>query len=368
MKRLFFLTLVISFIIGFTACSQQKSEWAGKIEVIDGVTVVHNPKEPMYDEGVFQIEENLSIGTREGNENYMFSNVTGVGVDENNNIYILDNREVQIKKYDKNGIYIRTIGRKGQGPGEMMSCYSFLISPQNEIVVSDVASRRLTFFTLDGDYVRMLSMAQSLLIFPGMDSRGYFYSTMTLQDEKGSMTEYQKYSPELEYLLSIISAPPRLDSRTYEYHPFRPMLISTLSENDLIICGYPILYEVELYNTQGKLIKKILKDYDPVSIGEDVLKDVKKRRIPEGYSLELSQHYPPYSTIFADDENRLFVGTYEKLDNRTIYDVFDEEGRFIVKVSFKSFPLLLKKGHLYSREVDEEGYPVLKRYIVTWDY
>jgi hypothetical protein len=55
------------------SCVQQKTEWKGSIEEKDGVRIVKNPKEPMYDEGVFQVEENLSIGIREGNENYMFS-------------------------------------------------------------------------------------------------------------------------------------------------------------------------------------------------------------------------------------------------------------------------------------------------------
>ena len=73
MKRLFFLTLVISFLIGLTACNQQKSEWAGKIEEIDGVTVVKNPKEPIYQEEVLIIEEELSIGDSEENEDYLFS-------------------------------------------------------------------------------------------------------------------------------------------------------------------------------------------------------------------------------------------------------------------------------------------------------
>ncbi len=44
----------------FFSCSQQKSEWEGTIEEVDGVTVVKNPKEPMCGEDVFSLDEEVS--------------------------------------------------------------------------------------------------------------------------------------------------------------------------------------------------------------------------------------------------------------------------------------------------------------------
>lgn len=366
--KYFLILLIILLVILMPSCSQKEPNWKGTIEEKDGVIIVKNPKEPMYEKDILQLEDDLSIGTKEENEDYMFSQVRGVAVDNNENIYVLDNREANIKKYDKHGLHVKTIGRRGQGPGEMVSCYSILISPQDEIVVSDAASRRLTFFDLEGEYLRTLSMAQNLLIFPAMDTQGHFYSIMTTSDEKGSKIEYQKFSPELEYLMSVVSVPSRLDSRTKKYHPFRPSLVAAETRNDLIVCGYPISYEVGLYDTQGVLTKKIFKEYDPVNISEKVLTDVQQQRTPLEYSLVLSRHYPPYFTFFVDDNNKIFVGTYEKLDNKNIYDVFDEEGRFITRIPLNPFPLILKKGRLYFLEEDEEGFQVVKRYKVTWNY
>jgi hypothetical protein len=355
------------FIVLLVSCGQQGAKWKGTIEDIDGITFVKNPKEPLYENVVLQLEEDLSIGMREGDEDYMFSQVRGMAVDDNENIYVLDNREANIKKYDKNGLHIKTIGRRGQGPGEMVACYSILISPQDEIVVSDAVSRRLTFFSLEGDYLRMLSMAQNLLLLPKMDNQGNFYSIMPISDEKGSRMEFQKFSPELEYSMTVASAPASSDSRTKKYSPFRRSLVATVSDNDLIICGYPIFYEVRLYDTEGVLMRKIFKDYDPVEISEKELKEARQRSGPSDYSLELSRYFPAYFTFFVDDEKRLFVGTYEKMDDRNIYDVFDEEGRFITRIPLNPTPLIMKKSQLYSIEEDEEGFQVVKRYKVTWN-
>jgi hypothetical protein len=355
------------FIVLFVSCGQQGAKWKGRIEEVDGVTVVKNPKEPMYEDGKLQLKEDLSLGMREGDEDYMFSQVRGLAVDNNENIYVLDNREANIKKYGKHGLHIKTIGRRGQGPGEMASCYSILISPQDEIVVSDAASRRLTFFSLEGDYLRMLSMAQNLLIFPKMDTQGHFYSIIPISNEKGSMIEFQKFSAELEYSMTVASSPSSSDSRTMKYYPFRRSLVATVSDNDLIVCGYPIFYEVRLYDTEGVLIQKIFKEYDPVEISEKVLENAKLQRIPPEYSLELSRHYPAYFTFFVDDKNKIFVGTHEKLDGKDIYDVFDEEGRFITRIPLNPTPLIMKKNQIYSLEEDEEGFQIVKRYKVTWN-
>jgi hypothetical protein len=44
------LGLIAFLTFTFFCCSSQKTEWHGTIEEADGVTVVKNPKEPMYGE------------------------------------------------------------------------------------------------------------------------------------------------------------------------------------------------------------------------------------------------------------------------------------------------------------------------------
>ena len=62
--------------------------------------------------------------------------------------------------------------------------------------------------------------------------------------------------------------------------------------------------------------------------------------------------------------------TFERVEDGEgyYYDVFDDEGKFIVKVPLKTRPLLLKNGKLFTVEEDEEGYQFVKRYKVSWNY
>ena len=73
----------------------------------------------MYGEDVFSLEEELSIGEAEGEEEYMFSRINDIDVDDEGNVYVAEGAFAHIRVFDENGEYLRVMGRKGQGPGEM---------------------------------------------------------------------------------------------------------------------------------------------------------------------------------------------------------------------------------------------------------
>ena len=79
--------------------------------------IINNPAEPQYGEIAFDLEEDLVLGN-ESDENYLFYRVWDIQADARGNIYVLDSGATRIQKYDKNGKYLQTIGRQGQGPGE----------------------------------------------------------------------------------------------------------------------------------------------------------------------------------------------------------------------------------------------------------
>ena len=58
-------------IINCISFGQQNPQWKGKIEYDDGITVVKNPKEPIYGEGIFGLKEELTIGKKKGEEDVL---------------------------------------------------------------------------------------------------------------------------------------------------------------------------------------------------------------------------------------------------------------------------------------------------------
>jgi hypothetical protein len=70
------------------------------------------------DEHRVVIEETLSIGTLDDDLLYQ---LTGVAVDSEGFIYVLDAMDYSLKKFDAGGRLVGKTGRKGQGPGEFLA-------------------------------------------------------------------------------------------------------------------------------------------------------------------------------------------------------------------------------------------------------
>ncbi len=86
-------------------------------------------------------------------------------------------------------------------------------------------------------------------------------------------------------------------------------------------------------------------------------------------TIKFPKVYPPFIRFTCDEEGRIFVQTYEKTEDEEedYYDVFDSEGKYIVRISLKYRPQVWKNNKLYMIEENEEGFQEVKRYKVYWD-
>ena len=359
------IVLFLSILIITICCRQQKTEWKGTIKDVNGLTTVKNPKEPMYREDVFSLEEELSIGESEGSEEYMFSRIRTIAVDEEERIYVLDYRESHIKVFDRNGEYLRTIGKKGEGPGELNRPRSLSIN-QNELMVLEI-SRRLSFFSHEGEFLRNLSTKEIWALRSRLDSKGNIIVTEGLMDPENSCYKLKKFDAEMNLLTEIASSPAPQPGKAF--NPFMPAAYWLIDNDDNIVYGYPKDYEIQIYNPKGKLIKKITKEYDPVEITEEEKEEVTNDMPPE-IKVDFSKYHSAFRQFTLDDEGRILVQTWEKIkDGKGYYcDVFNPEGRYIAKIPLRMRPIVFKRRKLYTIEEDEEGFQVVKRHKINWNY
>ena len=142
------LIIAVCLTLSF-ACSKtaEEPEWKATVEVIDGIKVVTNPETPKYGDFSFDLEEDLVIGDV-NDEDYFFPKRVSLNVDNAGNIYVCDGGNRRVQKYDKNGLYLRTIGRRGQGPGEYMYPSGLFFDDAGNACVHD--SRNLIFYVKEG--------------------------------------------------------------------------------------------------------------------------------------------------------------------------------------------------------------------------
>jgi len=359
------IVLFLSIVIMFVSCKKQQTRWKGTIEEVDGVTIVKNPKEPMYGEDVFSLEEELSIGEAEGREEYMFSAVNHLTVDDEERIYVLDYKNVQVKVFDRDGKYLSTFGQRGQGPGEFFRPRGIYITSEDEVVVYDMGNRSFIYFSKEGQFLGSFSTAKLSLVGANIDSKGNIIGDVFSDNPEDRSFVLKKFDSKLNELFTIGSSPlspPRI------FKVSLPYCFCQVRKDDHIVFGYTKNYEIQIINPEGEVIRKISKEYDPVEF-TDKEKEAILENNPLKLKIEFTKYHNPFLRFFLDDEGRLFVLTSEKAKDKEsyYYDIFDPEGKYIAKVLFNiNPPLFFKKGKLYTIEEDEEGYQCVKRYKVAW--
>src|SRR5262249_28610220 len=89
----------------------------------------------------------------------MFRQPTDVAWDSQGNIYITDGYvNSRVAKYDKNGEWVKSWGKKGNGPGEFNIPHSIAIDRQDTVYVGDRTNHRIHIFDTDGNFKRMFSI------------------------------------------------------------------------------------------------------------------------------------------------------------------------------------------------------------------
>ena len=109
----------------------------------------------------FTLHEHLVIGDdEEAPSEYLLGSPEIVRTDSRGNIYVKDARSAAVRVFDANGQYVTTVGKRGEGPGELREVFSMHVDGDDRLIVADRMSRRLTIFTDMGKSFATKSLAE----------------------------------------------------------------------------------------------------------------------------------------------------------------------------------------------------------------
>jgi len=369
----------VSFCIGFflllgllapAAAQEEKTE----TEVIS----ISNPKKPTAPKGAairLTLKEDYAVGDSEKEEE-MIAQLTFFAVDDADNLYALDIKGHCVKVFDPSGTYIRTIGSQGQGPGELNMPAGIQITPDNELMIEDVMNRRLSYFTLSGEFIKTVSVAdKTSLINLFLDKEGSAVGRELVLDEGKMFWEIRKYDQDLEPLFTIDKVEFQNPLQGKKLDPFSFIVVVQYDAAGSIYFGKADDYIIQVYNPDGTLTKRIQKKYDKVKITQED-KDKMLEEIPDmgvGINIkemfEFPDAYPPYESFTLTEQGWIVVKTYGKGpgEGEFFLDIFDQDGKYIASFPSPANPRLWKKDKLYSIEDTDEGFKVIKRYTVSWE-
>ena len=353
MKSLYFTFLIIcAFFVTITYAQERESK----------VQFIHNDAPKYTGTEFITLEELHSIDVNVFDEYYIYE-VRDMDVDSDTNLYVLDLYESTITVFDKNGKYLRAMGRKGQGPNELESPISISIYDDK---ISIYENRKgIKIWDLNGKYIDFLLKGGGNIHTCRTINNFYLitekkYLKKNIFDETACL---DKYSKDLKLINNIAT----IEHNRRDQSWFIPTIfIAINSKQHIYFPEKANEYKINKYDLDGNLLLSFGRDYKRIPFSKLIRDREQKRRSqlrPPDNKVPLSKYPPVVRYIVIDDKDYVWVVVGEcTIDSQgtitltSTIDIFNEHGEFLY--TFKS-PYLghisfIKNGRLYSTPMEDD--------------
>ena len=381
MKR---LTRVIPLvlILTITSCRQNESSVLRSVE--DGVEIVMN--EPGLDRSspprIFELRREAVIDLSSADlVQRGLSDPAAFDVDAAGDILVWSqsSNDAHFFKFSPAGVFLSAFGRSGQGPGEVRFLTSAYFEASGELMAWDNGQSKMVFFDKDGLVLRQHTLSRRpSLIVPLGDVR---YVTLEQEPdpvERQAISRILICGPDIKIVKEIGRKKVAWPGPGRRFPALQSPILLAVSTNYVFYGNSEAGYEIACYEKSGLLKRIIRKVYQPVPLSAEDRNSLIKQyeRFPPEFraNVEYPDAFPPFQMGFADDEDRLFVMTYEGSGEKGHYwyDVFGRDGEFAGRVSLGNYGTygrsqgilfaLAKRGRIYHLAERPNGY----KELVVW--
>ncbi len=286
---------------------------AQSITYEDGVKVVHNSKKEKWgSDKKIKLEQVKILGKLDTeDENFMFYRPEDIDTDNEGHIYVLDAGNHRIQKYDREGKYLLTIGRPGQGPGEFSRPVNLEVDDEGNVYVLDVGNRRIQVFNPEGMHRRDIKIENVSAKFHILKSKEI------LMVNQGIVINVDESNKKPLPLFRIIDNEGKVRGKFGEPENFDDVLLNNrgnkinfaVDDSGNIFVSFRSRNNIEKYGSDRKLLMKIDRPLD-YSL------DFKKGKVGDEYgvpSITKMPEFPIVSTgIDVDNQGRIWVLTQKR--------------------------------------------------------
>jgi len=301
----------------------------------------------------------------------MFFRVRGIAIDKEENVYITDTGNYRIQKFDKNGNFLQSIGRKGQGPGEFQWTMQLKIDDlSGDLHILD-GTRIIKIFNQQGKYKNQIHLENPIdgFYFDGISH--YLAIQQNVSDAELSKS-LCKINLGGELIRTYVKFPWEIfyqrkgEVITYGTFPYAHVLIMSRINAETFIYAYSGEYELNVIDEEGRILYKIQKEATPQGFSARE----KQRFNPD---IKIPPHKPYFYSMLTDNIGRIYMernktsGEDFKVDKEV--DIFSKDGYFIYRSIIPRGTYLITDGFLYEYFMNEDtGEELVKRQIImNWD-
>lgn len=287
----------------------------------------------------------------------------------------------QVRIVAPDGRLLRTIGRKGGGPGEFQ-LPSWLGLRGDTLIVADILASRISRFALDGTYLGSVQIAPEAGHFPQIVGQYAHGTVLVAADEAaggqkgvirgrtallrlrrdGTLRATLAVVPSSDQFASVSDNGTRFKTQSL---PFGRRTVFAL-RGDVLYVGIGETPAIQAIDTAGRSRDALRTTFRPRPVGAADIDEYWKKLVtiggdpddrgpPEG--IEYPTTLPPYSSVNVDQLGRIWVGESRfprEWDGPANVQIFSPGGHPLARIQLPPHSLLMDAGSdwILVREMD----------------
>ncbi len=365
---------LLPLLLVFQACGGSTGAWEGTVADSAGIAVVHNTARPIWGSGSeWTVTEEVRIGSVAGDPEYQFGFLAFVEVGDDGTMYAMDLQAQEVRAYDPQGTYLRSIGGPGSGPGEIGQGAVFVFDDgRGGLIVPDLGNQRVNRYLPSGEPAGSfpIALAAGVPTRWGVDPQGRLFAQLRGLNVQG-ISSLAEGDPIVVYdttgavvdTIALLPQGQTLAEATEEQFSmvlFAPEPVWDLDQSGSIYYGMNDQYRVLVNDPDGNLVRVITRDIEQKPVEESdknaIISAIREQYAQIGVppaqlegliqGIGFADFFPAFGLIFLGPGETLWAqrirsskdmaeGSEEgfEFDAQDIgspeWEVFDSEGRYL---------------------------------------
>ncbi len=312
-------------------CSPGDSQTDGEFyEVQDssGVQIVLNRGPDVGDAGNLSLEEDLRLGILEGDqEELLFFNILDILIDDSERVFVGNDQTGTVRVFDRNGVFIREFGGKGEGPSEIPLMLNDLMWAGDQVALIDwQAGGKTVLYDTTGKFSRSFRNTQPTgmrISLAGFTPIGWIGTESSSERPENPVpgqayplpVQMRRVAPSMDGLEEVLfDLPPRiLYGRRHGgldwplFHPPGASGFDASGNHYITVSGQ---YRIDVRNPSGTLVRSIRCTHDPIPITDEDI---------EAYKELVRIEYDTLSWMSASERERQLQTYLDRIEEQASF-------------------------------------------------
>jgi hypothetical protein len=382
-------SLFITALGLLAACGRGEPSQALQVDTLpSGTVLVKNPEQGAWaGASAWRAVEDLRLGSADGGGADVFAFPAALEADAAGRLYVLDAQAAQVRVFGPDGTHVRSLGRQGQGPGELSQPIGFALAPDGAVWVVDPPNRRYTVWDSTGALRESVPRQNELAMVPWpgrFDRQGRLWDVGPGGGRAGAAPTLLRRDGGAAAATAIplpAVSPQQFTTANGPVSstvpvPFSPRLEWALDSDGRVWSGVTGSYRLVQWQPGGDTLRIVERAAAPVPVSDaerDSVPAQLKWFTDQGGKVDLSRvprNKPAFASVSTDDRGWVWVRpSVPAGTSGTPLDVFDPEGRYHGRVTLpilvmEGLPIVVRGDGIYTVTVSDAGVPQVVRYRI----